>query len=470
MTTDHVPRAAGATAAEALRGLCGGAVHLPGDAAFDEARLPWNLPVDTHPAAVAYPAFASEVADVVRTAASVGLRVAPQGTGHGAPPLAGRLEDAVLLRTSAMTELRVDAERRTARVGAGVRWGDVVERAGAVGLAARHTSSPSVGVVGSSLGGGLSWYARDAGLQCSALTAVELVLADGTFVRATDTDHNNLMWAARGGAGGFGVVTALEFDLLPIARVHAGMLAWDWAHAEPVLSAWSEWCGEAPESVTSMARLFQAPDVPWLPADVRGRSLVIVDAVVLEDSDRAARCSRRCGRCDRRSTPSPTCPPPRSPGCSSTRRPRPPSTPTACWSPTCRSRRSRRWSPPPGRARGRSCSSSRSASSAERCRARPTDAGALDRMDGAFLVLGVGLDTGAGWAAVREDAHRVMASLEPWTSQAAYLLMADAQVDARRGWPEVSWQRLAAVRQSADPHGLFLPPHRGSEHGVNRTE
>jgi FAD/FMN-containing dehydrogenase len=215
MTTDHAPVAGGA---EALRGLCGGAVHLPGDAAFDEVRLPWNLQVDARPAAVAYPAFPSEVADVVRAAASVGLRVAPQGTGHGAPPLVGRLEDAVLLRTSAMTELRVDAQRLTARVGAGVRWGDVVDRAGRIQLAARHTSSPGVGVVGSSLGGGLSWYARHAGLQCSALTAVELGLADGTFMRATDAQDSDLMWAARGGAGGFGVVTALEFDLLPIER------------------------------------------------------------------------------------------------------------------------------------------------------------------------------------------------------------------------------------------------------------
>ena len=159
----------------------------PATPPYDEARVPWNLQVDARPAAVAYPAFPSEVADVVRAAPRPGLKVAPQGTGHGAPPLAGRLEDAVLLRTSAMTELHIDAERRTARVGAGVRWGDVVERAGAVGLAARHTTSPGVGVVGSSLGGGLSWYARHAGLQCSALTAVELVLADGTFVRATDT-------------------------------------------------------------------------------------------------------------------------------------------------------------------------------------------------------------------------------------------------------------------------------------------
>ena len=467
MTTDRAPLAAGAAAAEALRGLCGGAVHLPGDAAFDEARLPWNLSVDARPAAVAYPAFASEVADVVRTAASVGLRVAPQGTGHGAPPLAGRLEDAVLLRTSAMTELRVDAERRTARVGAGVRWGDVVERAGALGLAARHTSSPGVGVVGSSLGGGLSWYARDAGLQCSALTAVELVLADGTFVRATDTDHNNLMWAARGGAGGFGVVTALEFDLLPIARVHAGMLAWDWAHAEPVLSAWSAWCGEAPESVTSMARLFQAPDVPWLPADVRGRRLVIVDAVLLEDSDRAGALLaplRALGpEIDTFADV---------PAASVARLQLDPEAPTAVYA------HSVLVSDLPERAVEALVAAAGPGSGSELlfveirqlggALSRPADrAGALDRMDGAFLVLGVGMDTGAGWAAVREDAHRVMGSLEPWTSQAAYLLMADdAQVDARRGWPEVSWQRLAAVRQSVDPHGLFLPPHRGSEHGV----
>ena len=105
--------------------------------------MPWNLQVDARPAAVAYPAFPDEVADVVRAAASAGLKVAPQGTGHGAPPLAGRLGDAVLLRTSAMTELHVDAERRTARVGAGVLWGDVVARAGATGLAARHTTAPA---------------------------------------------------------------------------------------------------------------------------------------------------------------------------------------------------------------------------------------------------------------------------------------------------------------------------------------
>ncbi len=463
MSTHLAAAGAGANPAEALRGLCGGAVHLPGDAVFDEARMPWNLAVDARPAAVAYPAFASEVAEVVRTAASVGLRVAPQGTGHGAPPLAGRLEDAVLLRTSAMTELHVDAERRTARVGAGVRWGEVIERAGALGLAARHTSSPSVGVVGSSLGGGLSWYARAAGLQCSALTAVELVLADGTFVRATDTDHDTLLWAARGGAGGFGVVTALEFDLLPITRVYAGMFAWDWKHAERVLSTWSAWCADAPETATSMARLFQAPDASWIPADVRGRRLVIVDAVVLGESDRAEELLAPLRSLKPEISTFADVPP-----TAIARLQLDPEDPTAVYA------HSVLVSDLPARAVEALVAAAGPGSGSELlfveirqlggALSRPAArAGALDRMDGGFLVLGVGADTGEGWAAVREDAHRAVGSLDPWVSPAMYLLMTDAEVDARRGWPEVSWRRLSALRESVDPHGLFLPPHRASE-------
>jgi FAD/FMN-containing dehydrogenase len=446
-----------AAGADVLRGLCGGAVHLPGDAAFDEVRVPWNLQVDVRPAAIAYPAFPSEVADVVRAAASVGLKVAPQGTGHGAPPLAGRLEDAVLLRTSAMTELHVDAERRTARVGAGVRWGDVVGRAGGAHLAARHTSSPSVGVVGSSLGGGLSWYSRHGGLQCSALTAVELVLADGTFVRATDTADSDLLWAARGGGGGFGVVTALEFDLLPVPGAYAGMFAWDWRHAHRVLRAWGEWAGDAPETVTSIARLFQAPDAPWLPAEVRARRLVVIDAVAVGDPAQAARvlAPLRALRPELDTFDD-------VPAAEVARLHLDPEAPTAVYA------NSVLLADLPDRAVEALVTSAGPDSGSELlfvelrqlggALSRPARAGALDRMDGSFLVLGVGLDTGAGWAAVREDAHRVMTALQPWATESAYLLMADEEVEERRGWPAASWQRLAALRAVADPHGLFVPP------------
>ena len=445
--------------AEVLRGLCGGAVHLPGDPAYDEARLPWNLQADSHPAAVAYPAFASEVSTVLRAAASVDLNVAPQGTGHGAPPLAGHLRDAVLLRTSAMTELRVDAARRTARVGAGALWGDVVERAGRVHLAALHTSSPGVGVVGSSLGGGLSWYARQHGLQCSAITAVELVLADGTFVRATDQADSDLLWAARGGGGGFGVVTALEFDLFPVSRVYAGKLAWDWSHAQRVLTAWGEWAASAPESVTSVARLFQAPDLPWLPADVRGRKLVIVDAVVLAGRDAATRVLAPLRALRPEVDTFDECS-----AASVADLQLDPTDPTAVYA------NSVLLDDLPERAVDALVATAGQGSGSDLlfvelrqlggALSRPAPrAGALDRMDGSVLVLCVGVDEGAGWAAVREDANHVTDALQPWATESAYLLMADADVDEQRGWPASSWQRLLDIRAAADPYGLFLSPH-----------
>src|SRR4051794_12674920 len=245
------------------------------------ARSPWNLQMSDFPAAVAYPAFPDEVADVLRTATSAGLAVAVQGTGHGAPPLQGRLTDAVLLRTSAMTELSIDPERRRVRAGAGVLWGDLATAAGRSGLVGLHPSSPDVGVAGYTLGGGIGWYARRLGLQCNTVTGVELVLADGTFVRATADTDADLFWALRGGAAPLGVVTALEFGLFPIDTVVAGFLAWDWTAVERVLPAWAAWCADAPEAATTSFRLVDVPAMASIPAELHGRRLVIVDGAVL---------------------------------------------------------------------------------------------------------------------------------------------------------------------------------------------
>ena len=317
-----------------------------------------------------------------------------------------------------------------------------------------------MGVVGSSLGGGLSWYSRDAGLQCSALTAVELVLADGTFVRATDNQDSDLLWAARGGGGGFGVVTALEFDLLPVPRVYAGMLAWDWKHAHRVLRAWGEWAGEAPETVTSIARLLRAPDEPWVPAERQGapsrrhrRGRARGPGAVRAGPRSAPGAAPRGGHLRRRPGRL------RRPAAPRSRRPRPRSTPTASFSRTCPIARSRRWSPPRVPARDRSCCSSSCASSGERCPGRRHEAVPWTAWTARSSSSAWAWTAGAGWAAVREDAHRVMSALQPWATTSAYLLMADEDVDERRGWPAASWQRLAALRAAADPHGLFVPPH-----------
>ncbi|GAA1839185.1 FAD-binding oxidoreductase [Luedemannella flava] len=258
-----------------LRGLCGGAVHLPGDPAYDLARTAWNTAVDQRPAAVAYPADPAEVAALLRAARAVGLRVASQGTGHHADAL-GPLDDTILLRTAAMTGLSVDRAARRARVGAGMLWVDVVDAVSP--LAALHPAAPDVGVVGFSLSGGLSWYGRALGLQSNAITAVELVTAGGDAVRA-DADHEaDLFWALRGGGANFGVVTALEFALHPVPEVHAGLLAWDAARAERVLAAWVDWAASAPETVTTAARVMPAPGAL---TDLRGRQLLVVNGAVL---------------------------------------------------------------------------------------------------------------------------------------------------------------------------------------------
>jgi len=274
--------------AESLRGLCGGRVFLPGDPGYDAARTPWNVAVQQLPAAVAVPTSAEEVAEVVRAAAAAGLRVAPQSTGHNPGPLAGRLENTVLVRLSDFTGVSVDPERRTARVLGGTVWQDVVEAAAVHGLAVMHGSSPDVGVAGYTLGGGLSWYARSAGLTCNHVIAAEVVLADGTLVRA-DSEHNSaLFWALRGGSGNFGVVTALELRLLPIADAVAGMLLWDGTRAAAVCRAWADWTHGLAEEVTTSLRLLSLPPLPELPEFIRGRQLVVVDGAVLASDARAA--------------------------------------------------------------------------------------------------------------------------------------------------------------------------------------
>jgi FAD/FMN-containing dehydrogenase len=445
--------------AEGLRGLCGGSVHLPGDPAYDLARSPWNLQMSDHPAAVVYPAFPDEVAEVLRAAAAEGLAVAPQGTGHGAPPLEGRLGEAVLLRTSAMRELRIDPVEHRARVGAGVLWGDLAEAAGEHGLAALHPSSPDVGVVGFSLGGGLSWYARSRGLQCTAVTAVELVLADGTLVRATADREPDLFWALRGSAAPLGVVTALEFELFPLDSVVAGFLAWDGALAERVLPAWVAWCAAAPGEATTAFRLLDVPDYPLLPAQLRGRRIAMIDGAVLGDDAFAAEvlAPLRALRPELDTVA-------RVPAASLPRLHLDPEGPTPAYA------SSTLVAALPDAAiaavleafgaalPGLAVAELRQLGGSL---ARPAPgAGALARLDGAFLALGLGLEGGPqDWAEQRAAAARYLGALEPWASGGHYLPMNDQPTDTRKAFPPEVHARLSAIRRGVDPRGLFVEPH-----------
>ena len=256
------------------------AVVLPHDPHWDEARVAWNLAVDQQPAAVALPESVADVMAVVRWARSRGLRVAPQGTGHNAAAM-GSLAHTVLVKSERMRGVEIDAEKRIARVAAGVLWAEVSEAAAEHGLAALAGSSPDVGVVGYSLGGGISWLGRRYGLAGNSVTAVELVNADGELVRADADNQSELFWALRGGGGSFGVVTALEFQLYPIAEVYAGVLFFPLERGNEVLHAWRNWIEDVPDEVTSVGRFLQSPPIPDIPEPLRGGSFVAVEATML---------------------------------------------------------------------------------------------------------------------------------------------------------------------------------------------
>jgi UDP-N-acetylenolpyruvoylglucosamine reductase len=265
-----------------LPGLAGQPI-LPGDQDYDQARQAWNLAVDQRPAAVVRPESAADVIAAVSYAAERGLRIAAQGTGHNAGPL-GPLADTILLRTERMRGIRIDPRARMARVEAGVVWLDVVHAAARHGLAALAGSSPDVGVIGYTLGGGLSFLGRKYGLAASHVQAIEVVTADGRLVHADREHEPDLFWALRGGGGSFGVVTALEFRLFPVTEAYAGVLWYPIERGSEVLNAWAELTRRGlPDELTTVGRFLRLPPIPDIPAEIRGKSFVIVEAFHLGD-------------------------------------------------------------------------------------------------------------------------------------------------------------------------------------------
>ncbi len=265
-----------------LRAACTGTVAGPGDPRYDELRAPWNASVDQRPAAVVEPAGAQDVSRALLAARAAGLRVAVQGTGHAAQCL-GDLSGTLLLRTSALTGVEIDPVARIARANAGALWQDVVPAAAAHGLAPLAGSSPDVGVVGYTLGGGIGYLARRHGLACNHVTAIELVTPDGAVRRADAEHETELFWALRGGSGQFGVVTAVEFRLEPVAELYAGAMFWPWEQSAEVLETWRALTADAPDGLTSMARLLQLPPFPEVPEPLRGRAWVNVQLAFLGD-------------------------------------------------------------------------------------------------------------------------------------------------------------------------------------------
>lgn len=263
-------------------------VLLPGDAAYADELAGFQTGFAHAPAVVFAASGGDDVVAAVTYAADAGLPVEVQATGHGLP---GDSRGAVLISTRRMDDVTVDAAARTVRVGAGARWGQVVEAAAPHGLAPLNGSSPGVGVVSYTLGGGIPTLAREFGYAADHVTALEIVTADGAPRRVTADSDPELFWALRGGGHGLGVVTALETALVPVARLYGGALAFDGRAVDPatVLRTYARWTRTVPDTLTSSLTALVYPDLDAMPPHLRGRYLVSVQVAFTGDAEEGER-------------------------------------------------------------------------------------------------------------------------------------------------------------------------------------
>ena len=260
----------------------------PGQPDFDQARRAWNLAVDQRPAAIGIPRSSDDVIALIRFAREHGLRVAPQATGHSAACLTA-LDGSLLLKTSRMRSATIDPQGRTATVQAGAQWIDVSSLAAEHGLAPLAGSSPDVGVVGSMLGGGLSWLGRRYGLAANGIRRAEVITSAGERLEVDARRNQELFWALRGGGGAYAVVTELEFELHPVASVYAGVLLWPLDRAAEILGAWIHWLAQVPDELTSAGRLLRIPPLPFVAPELSGREFVAIEAAYIGDGDAGGR-------------------------------------------------------------------------------------------------------------------------------------------------------------------------------------
>ncbi|MGA9877042.1 MAG: FAD-binding oxidoreductase, partial [Solirubrobacteraceae bacterium] len=252
-----------------------GRLALPEDSDWDQARQTWNMTADQQPSAIAFVEGADDVVKAIRFAGERGLKVLGQGTGHGATAL-DALDDTIVIKTERMRGLVVDGDTQTARVEAGVLALELGAAAQTDSLCSLPGSSPDVGVVGYTLGGGLSWLGRRYGFACNRVNAIELVTADGEK-RRVDAEHDaDLFWALRGGGGGFALVTALEISLLPIAEIYAGTLIFPAEVGAQGLRTYRDWAATVPDEVTSIVRFLRPPPFPDVPEPIRDRPLLTI--------------------------------------------------------------------------------------------------------------------------------------------------------------------------------------------------
>jgi FAD/FMN-containing dehydrogenase len=268
-----------------LRAGFQGQILLPGNGAYEEARRVWNAIVDKRPAVIARCTSTADVASAVRFARDRDLEIGVRCGGHSITGLAVP-EGGLMVDLSPMRSVRVDPSRRLALVQGGALLGSLDRATQVHGQATTAGNVSHTGVGGLTLGGGMGWLARRLGLACDNVTGFEVVTAEGSILRATETEHPDLWWALRGGGGNFGAVTEFEFRLHRIVESAMVIRCFHRLDQAPsVLRGWRELLASMPSEATPTAWVGTSVASPFLPPELHHRPLASVGYVWVGNRD-----------------------------------------------------------------------------------------------------------------------------------------------------------------------------------------
>jgi hypothetical protein len=260
---------------EKLKAGLRGALIRPGDEGYDAARKVYNGMIDKHPAVIVQCVDVADVIAAVTFGRDAGLPIAVRGGSHSGPGL-GTVDDGLVIDLGRMKGTWVDSAAGIVRVQGGCRWGDVDHATHPFGLATPSGFISTTGVGGLTLGGGIGYLSRRFGLTIDNLISADVVLANGTFVTASETENPDLFWALRGGGGNFGVVTSFEFRLHPVNMVYGGPMMWPVERAREVLPLWRNLIKEAPEELNGWFGFIIVPPGPPFPEEFHLKKMCVV--------------------------------------------------------------------------------------------------------------------------------------------------------------------------------------------------
>ena len=435
-----------------------GRLLMPGDADWDTARRPWNLRIDQRPAAIVEPEGPDDMVAAAAFAARHGLRVTVQSSGHGA---GADLSGTIMVRTSALREITIDPARDVVKVGAGVRALDLAAALPPHGLAASLGSGPTTGVAGFTMFGGIGVLGRATGFMAHKVAAADVVTADGTRLRCDAATHLDLLWALRGGGGGYALVTHLELRLDRIPELFGGQVVWPAVAAPEVFGAWRDWTAALPPEITSSVGVISLPPLPQVPEPLRGARVATVTACHVGPADQGAAA---IGELTAR-TPAPLF--------------------NAC-RPLTAADLANLWNVPgtpiPTRIRGELLSGLPDEAIGELLRLAgqdprspimmaavrhlggelaqdPPDGGAIGRCEAPYQLEMLGLAvTPEADQAIQHSQHAITTALAPWTTGMTLPGFAQPPADtAERVYPSATRDRLRRVKDRYDPDGIILP-------------